>query len=160
MRRKPMFMRSTRRETGADCKDSAAKEISTANEASVTSNRGRQFRNRSQVAVSHRRKPKASCNRAGNGDGNGLVVQKWITRAAIRKNGPLGQIAKAFCQSRQLNRSPAHGVSHSGFCGCQRGAILLDTGKRARLIMSVLQNRIRTSFGNGNSGQDRREVLA
>lgn len=54
----------------SDSKDSAAKEISTANEAAVMSNRNRQVRNRSQVAVSHRRKPKASCNRAGNGDGN------------------------------------------------------------------------------------------
>jgi hypothetical protein len=34
-----------------------------------------------------------SCNRAGNSDCGGKVIQQWITRAAIRKSELFGQIA-------------------------------------------------------------------
>lgn len=78
------------------------------------------------------------------------MFQKWNTRMAARKGGPFGQIAKAFCRPRQLNRNPAHDASHSGSCGCQRGASS-QIGKTARLV----GNFARTGFGssgNGNSG--------
>jgi len=41
------------------------------------------------------------------------------TWTAARKSMLFEQIAEAFCWLRQQNRNPAHGVSHSGFCGCQ-----------------------------------------
>jgi len=66
-----------------------------------------------------RRKPAASCNRSGNNDCKDPVVPKGNTRTAARKGQLFGQNAKALCRSRQLNRNPAHGVSQSGFCGCQ-----------------------------------------
>ena len=57
------------------------------------------------------------------------MVPKWIIRTAVRKSELFGQIAKAFCRSRQLNRNPARGASQSGFCGCQTGVIFPEIGK-------------------------------
>jgi hypothetical protein len=40
-----------------------------------------------------------------------MVVQQWIARTAARKGGLFGQIAKAFCRSRQSSRSVAGDAS-------------------------------------------------
>lgn len=100
------------------------------------------------------RKPKTSRSRAGNSDCGGWVIQQWITRAAIRKNELFGQTAKAFCWSRRLTRNPAHGVSQSGFCGCQCGAILPEIGKSARLMMMAPPEPDPDFVRNGNSGTE------
>lgn len=47
------------------------------------------------------------------------MFPKGNTRTAPRKSMLFEQTAEAFCWLRQQNRNPAHGVSQSGFCGCQ-----------------------------------------